>query len=62
MDWLDLLAVQGTLKSLLQHHSSGEFHGLYSPWVRKELDMTKVLEVIFSAWNYEFDYVTCFVH
>ena len=26
MDWLDLLAVQGTLKSLLQHHSF-----LYSP-------------------------------
>ena len=22
MDWLDLLAAQGTLKSLLQHHSS----------------------------------------
>ena len=22
MDWLDLLAVQGTLKSLLQHHTS----------------------------------------
>ncbi|MFY4560369.1 hypothetical protein PQ647_24950, partial [Escherichia coli] len=22
IDWLDLLAVQGTLKSLLQHHSS----------------------------------------
>ena len=22
MDWLDLLAVQGTLKTLLQHHSS----------------------------------------
>ena len=22
LDWLDLLAVQGTLKSLLQHHSS----------------------------------------
>jgi len=22
MDWLDLVAVQGTLKSLLQHHSS----------------------------------------
>ena len=22
MDWLDLLAVQGTLKSLVQHHSS----------------------------------------
>ena len=27
MDWLDLLAVQGTLKSLLQHHSS-------NAWVR----------------------------
>ena len=28
MDWLDLLAVQGTLKSLLQHHSSKhEFFG-----------------------------------
>ena len=25
MDWLDLLAVQGTLKSLLQHHSSKEW-------------------------------------
>ena len=25
MDWLDLLAVQGTLKSLLQHHSSKVF-------------------------------------
>jgi len=24
MDWLDLLAVQGTLRSLLQHHSSKE--------------------------------------
>ena len=24
MDWLDILAVQGTLKSLLQHHSSNE--------------------------------------
>ena len=25
MDWLDLLAVQGTLKSFLQHHSSKAF-------------------------------------
>ena len=24
MDWLDLLVIQGTLKSLLQHHSSNE--------------------------------------
>ena len=26
MDWLNLLAVQGTLKSLLQHHSSKHIH------------------------------------
>ena len=26
MDWLDLLAVQGTLQSLFQHHSSAAFH------------------------------------
>jgi len=38
MDRLDLLAVQGTLKSLLQHHSSKAsilqhlYHGLYR-WV-----------------------------
>ena len=32
MDWLDLLAVQGTLKSLLQHHSSkASLNFLYSP-------------------------------
>ena len=31
MDWLDLLAVQGTRKSLLQHHSSSAFSFLYSP-------------------------------
>ena len=28
MDWLDLLAVQGTLKSLLQHHSSKAYQQL----------------------------------
>ena len=36
MDWLDLLAVQGTLRSLLQHHSSKNINSLalsflYSP-------------------------------
>ena len=36
MDWLDLLAVQGTLKSILQHHSSKSISSsalsfLYSP-------------------------------
>ena len=34
MDWLDLLAVQGTLKSLFQHHSSKAsilWHSAFSP-------------------------------
>ena len=31
MDWLDILAVQGTLKSLLQHHSSSALSFLYNP-------------------------------
>ena len=47
MDWLDLLAVQGTLRSLLQHHSSKEsVLFLYSPtltsihdyWKKHSLD------------------------
>ena len=30
MDWLDLLAVQGTLKNLLQHHSSASLQPSFS--------------------------------
>ena len=44
MDWLDLLAVQGTLKSLLQHHSSKhQFFGaqLYSPALTSAHDYRK---------------------
>ena len=35
-DWCDLLAVQGTLKSLLQHHSSNSlvFSLLYDPFLK----------------------------
>ena len=46
MDWLDLLSVQGTWKSLLQHHSSSTLSFLYSPtltsihdkWKKNSLD------------------------
>ena len=41
MDWLDLLAVPGTLESLLHHHSS------YSPWGHKESDTTERLHFHF---------------
>ena len=37
MDWLDLLAVQGTLKSLLQHHSSKASILLCSPFLIVQL-------------------------
>ena len=36
-DWLDLLAVQGTLKSLLQHHSSRTSILLYSAFFTVQL-------------------------
>jgi len=36
MDWLDLLAVQGTLKSLLQHHSSKAFESVLMRWMKLE--------------------------
>ena len=46
MDWLDLLAVQGTLKSLLQHHSSkasipSALSFLYSPTLTSVYDYWK---------------------
>ena len=37
MDWLDLLAVQGTLKSLLQHHSSKASIRLHSAFFMVQL-------------------------
>ena len=43
MDWLDLLAAQGTLKSLLQHHSSKALI-LYSP-IKKN-----VFESVLMRW------------
>ena len=41
MDWLDLLAVQGTLKSLLQHHNSLALSFLYSPTLTSKHDYWK---------------------
>ena len=52
MDWLDLLAVQGTLKSLLQHHSS-------KASILQALSFldSPALTSIHDNWkNYSFDY------
>ena len=37
MDWLDVLAVQGTLKSLLQHHNSKASIRLHSAFIIVQL-------------------------
>ena len=55
MDWLDLLAVQGTLKSLLQHHSSKTINYLvlsflYSPTLTSIHDYCKIKALITQAF------------
>ena len=45
MDWLDLLAVQGTLKSLLQHHSSKTSILLFSAYEWPRINVMKVKEL-----------------
>ena len=54
MDWLDLLAVQGTLKSLLQHHSSSinssALSFLYSPTL--SFHMTTGKTIALTRWTF----------
>ena len=55
MDWLDLLAVQGTLKSLLQHHSSKPSILRRSAFFTVQLShpyMTTVKTIALTRWTY----------
>ena len=55
MDWLDLLAVQGTLKSLLQHHSSKASILRHSAFFIVQLShpyMTTGKTVPLTRWNF----------
>ena len=55
MDWLDLLAVQGTLKSLLQHHSSEASIFLRSAFFIVQLShpyMTTGKTIAFTRWTF----------
>ena len=55
MDWLDLLAVQGTLKSLLQHHSSKTSILWCSAFFTVQLShtyMTTGKTIALTKWNY----------
>ena len=55
MDWLDLLDVQGTLKSLLQHHSSKASILLCSAFFRVQLShpyMTTGKTIALTRWTF----------
>ena len=55
MDWLDLLAVQGTLKSLLQHHSSKASILQRSAFFIVQLShpyMTTVKKIPLTRWTF----------
>ena len=55
MDWLDLLAVQGTLKSLLQHHSSKASILLCSAFFIVQLShpyMTNGKTITLTRWTF----------
>ena len=55
MDWLDLLAVQGTLKSLLQHHSSNASILLRSAFFTVQLSypyMTTGKTIVLTRWTF----------
>ena len=55
MDWLDLFAVQGTLKSLFQHHSSKASVLLHSAFFIVQLShpyMTTGKTITFTRWTF----------
>ena len=55
MDWLDLLAVQGTLKSLVQHHSSKASILHHSPFFIVQLAhpyMTTGKTIALTRWTF----------
>ena len=55
MDWLDLLAVQGTLKSLLQHHSSNASILWHSAFFTVQLShpyMTTGKTIALTRWTF----------
>ena len=55
MDWLDLFAVQGTLKSLLQHHSSKApilWHSVFFTVQLSHLYMTTGKTIALTRWTF----------
>ena len=55
MDWLDLLAVQGTLKSLLQHHSSKASNLWHSAFFTVQLSHPYMITgktIVLTRWTF----------
>ena len=64
MDWLDLLAVQGTLKSLLQHHSSKASILQHSAFFIEKLShlyMTTGKTIAFTVCTFVGKWYLCFL-
>ena len=64
MDWLDLLAVQGTLKSLLQHHSSKASILRHSAFFIVQLSypyMTTGKTIALTRWTFVTKQCHCFL-
>ena len=64
LDWLDLLAVQGTLKSLLQHHSSKASIFQRSAFFTVQLShpyMTTGKTIALTRWTFVGKVISCFL-
>ena len=64
MDWLDLLAVQGTLKNLLQHHSSKASILQCSAFFMVQLSypyMTTGKTIALTRWTFVAKHCLCFL-
>ena len=64
MDWLDLLAVQGTLKSLLQHHSPKASILQHSAFFTVQLShpyMTSGKTIALTRWTFVGKVMICFL-
>ena len=64
MDWLDLLAVQGILKSLLQHHSSKASILWHSAFFIVQLShpyMTIGKNIVLTRWTLSAKWCLCFL-
>ena len=64
IDWLDLLAVRGTLKSLLQHHSSKASTLQHSAFFIVQLShpyMTTGKTIVLTRWTFVGKVMLCFL-